>query len=219
MSYLDSAPVREKVNAVLGVGALHALLGVVLLIGLAVNVAPGRPPEPIIVQLQKPAEPVKADPLPADPLKMQDVQVTMVEPDVTFVEVTPATAVPLPPLTDPLAGIEERPNILPQPIDLHPVEPVRVAALPKAATVGLRTEDYPEASRRAGEEGRVSIRIGTDGAVKSCSVIASSGHSRLDAKSCQVAERRWRFSPATQNGVAVTSTQERSIVWRLDAVR
>ena len=43
----------------------------------------------------------------------------------------------------------------------------------------------------AGLLSRAIVIIGTDGAVKSCSVIASSGHSRLDAKSCQVAERRW----------------------------
>lgn len=222
MSYLDQGSPREKLNAAVGVGALHALLGAGLLVGLAVNVAPGRPPDPIIVQLQKPKEPVKPERPPVPEPTMDEIRVQSIEPVIDYRETPQPADIRIPDAVDPMAGggATNDPDAQPQ-RPVPPADPVRLAAVPRAGTVGVRTDDYPEASRRAGEEGRVTIRvqIGTDGSVKACEVVGSSGHERLDRKSCQVAERRWRFAPATEGGVAVASTQERSILWRLDGVR
>ncbi len=220
MSYLDHGSTKEKVNAVVGVGALHALLGAGLLIGLAVKVAPERVPDPIIVQLQKPKDVVKTDPMPDLPTSMEDIRITSVEPVITYQDL-PEAAGPAPLPSNPLAGGEGVSTMVERPAIIEPAAPVRISAAPRGGTVGIRTDDYPQASRRAGEAGRVTIRvaIGADGSVKGCEVMSSSGHERLDKRTCEVAERRWRFSPATEGGTAIPSTQERSVLWRLEDLR
>jgi protein TonB len=65
----------------------------------------------------------------------------------------------------------------------------------------------------------VRITIGANGSVTDCAVAASSGHDRLDRRACEVAVRRWRFAPATEDGVAVASVQEKRINWRLADLR
>ncbi|TPE61004.1 energy transducer TonB [Sandaracinobacter neustonicus] len=222
MSYLDGGNGKQRVNAALGVGALHFMLGAGLLIGLAVKVAPDRAPDPIVVRLDPVKPQPKPEPLPMPQPRLSDIRVQADEPVIEYREPqdTPLVAgAVVPPVTgegQPGSGNGQtaKPEVL-------PAQPVRRAALARPGTVALRPEDYPDASRRAGEEGRVTIRvgIGTDGSVSNCTVIASSGHERLDRKTCQVAERRWRFSPATEDGVAVPSSAERSIVWRLEDLR
>jgi protein TonB len=95
--------------------------------------------------------------------------------------------------------------------------------VPIARSFEVSPDDYPDASRRAEEQGvtGVSVTVGTDGRVQSgsCQVVSSSGFSRLDAKACQIAERRWRFRPATENGQPVASTIRRSYRWRLEEGR
>lgn len=65
----------------------------------------------------------------------------------------------------------------------------------------------------------VRITIGADGSVTDCAFAASSGHARLDQRACQEALRRWRFVPATEDGAAVVSVQEKRINWRLADLR
>jgi TonB family protein len=60
----------------------------------------------------------------------------------------------------------------------------------------------------------IRIRIGTDGRVSACSVVRSSGFSRLDESACDIAQRRWRFNPATENGRPVEETVTRSFGWQ-----
>lgn len=63
--------------------------------------------------------------------------------------------------------------------------------------------EYPRASQRRGETGRVMVRvlISPQGAVANASVRSSSGYARLD-ESALVAARSARFKPYTENGVA-----------------
>ena len=58
--------------------------------------------------------------------------------------------------------------------------------------------DYPRAFTAAGISGTVSVRyrVGTDGRVTGCIVTRSSGHAELDALTCDLIERRFRFRPA-----------------------
>ena len=199
MSYLDRSNNTQKVNAALGVGALHFLLGAGLLIGLAVKVAPDRTPDPIVVRLD-PARPApKPEPLPIPQPQMDDIRVQTDMPVIDYREQSQLTIVQVPDVPLSTEGGTVVPN----------------------GGQGTQVAPPPEPVRRAGEEGRVTIRvgIGTDGSVSGCTVTASSGHERLDRKTCQVAERRWRFTPATEDGVAVASSAERSIVWRLEDLR
>src|SRR5690606_38347994 len=63
--------------------------------------------------------------------------------------------------------------------------------------------EYPRASMRRGETGRVVIRvlISPQGRVDRATVRASSGHDRLDESALRAA-RSARFKPYTENGVA-----------------
>jgi protein TonB len=216
MSYLGREPGARRLPAALGVGALHGVLGAVLLAGLAVNIAPAPPPAPIVVRLDplKPMPPEK----PVEPtFQAHEVVIRVLPPEVTYAEPAPEpTPTPGPgPEAGPSAGPERAGPVLP------PVAPVRVAAKARPGLVGVGPDDYPLVSRRLGEEGRTRLVVGiaADGTVRDCRVTASSGHPRLDARACEVALRRWRFTPATADGVAVPSTAERTISWRLADLR
>lgn len=63
---------------------------------------------------------------------------------------------------------------------------------------------YPPKSVRLNEEGDVELQftVASDGSVKNIALAKSSGHDLLDQAASQCVAR-WRYNPATQNGVAV----------------
>lgn len=78
--------------------------------------------------------------------------------------------------------------------------------------------DYPAASRRAGEQGDVTVRlaVATDGRVSRCAMLASNASRVLEATTCGVLTRRARFAPATDsNGAAISDAVIVHIAWRL----
>lgn len=220
MSYLGKEPAARRLPAVLGVGALHLALGTMLLVGLAVKIgpAPPPPPAPIIVTVEKPKVP--------PPVKEAPLKPVLVKP----VIVLQPPELPMEPVAPPVVDRPVGPPVVPQPgagaagegpVVAPPPPSVRVPAQARPGLVGIGPDDYPAASRRLGEEGRtlIRVRVATDGRVRDCQVVASSGHDRLDRRACEVAERRWRFAPATEDGVAVESSVERTISWRLADLR
>lgn len=73
----------------------------------------------------------------------------------------------------------------------------------------VHPDDYPPASMRAGDEGRVSVRLDVDasGMVAGCHVANSSGHPLLDARTCTVLTQRAHFRPAHDAaGQAIAAT-------------
>jgi protein TonB len=103
-----------------------------------------------------------------------------------------------------------------------PAPPPAPTGPTQAATANPRSlevseDDYPPASLRAEEEGRtvISIGISAQGKVDTCSVTTSSGFPKLDEKTCQIAQRRFRFKPALQNGTPVASTKTLPIRWQI----
>ncbi len=64
--------------------------------------------------------------------------------------------------------------------------------------------EYPRASRRAGESGRVLVRVYIDeaGLPRSVTLSQSSGYARLD-EAALAAVRGARFRPYTENGRAL----------------
>jgi len=76
--------------------------------------------------------------------------------------------------------------------------------------------DYPRAERKAGVEGSVTVRIaiGIDGRVTGCAVTRSSGNGDLDATTCRVIAKRYRYRPATDAaGRPVPSSDEEIHDW------
>lgn len=62
----------------------------------------------------------------------------------------------------------------------------------------LRDGDYPRSASRARAGGTVVVRfaVGADGRAGGCRVTRSSGHAELDATTCRLIEKRFRYAPA-----------------------
>ena len=62
----------------------------------------------------------------------------------------------------------------------------------------------------------VRFTVGTDGRVDSCSTVTSSGSSELDAETCRLIQRRFRYKPAEDpNGNKITETKVQGVTWTL----
>ncbi|RZM18162.1 MAG: TonB family protein, partial [Sphingomonas sp.] len=90
-----------------------------------------------------------------------------------------------------------------------------------AARIDLRYRDsfqpaYPADERLAEHEGRVVVRVlvGTDGRVKQVEAISAASPAFLEATRRQ-ALTRWRFTPATRDGVAVEAWQQMAVRFQL----
>ncbi len=102
---------------------------------------------------------------------------------------------PTPPLVPPVAVVAA-PLVSPPP-RIIPASAVQYLGDPPVP-------EYPRLSIRAGETGRVMLRIYIDeaGLPRSVQVESSSGHPRLDDAGA-AAMRKARFKPYTENGQAV----------------
>lgn len=205
----------------LAVGALHVALGYAFVTGLDITRVFTPPPPPVTLKNVPLPKPVEPPPQPVD-----DVRIDLKAPRVD--ELPPPTPQPLPPqgpvitrtfdpgTIGPVAlgggGIGELPKADPVP----PAAPAMTPARPRPGN-GFSDDDYPAASRRNEEQGLVEVRyvIGPDGRARDCAVIASSGHPRLDEATCDRIERRFRFTPAQQGGVAVSETRTQRVRWAL----
>ena len=62
----------------------------------------------------------------------------------------------------------------------------------------------------------VEFRIDVDGEVSGCRVTRSSGDEALDAVTCRLIERRFRYQPATDaSGAPVPATVATNFTWTL----
>lgn len=136
----------------------------------------------------------------------------------------------LPPTKDP----EPQPNPTPNksaeasamaehPTTPNAQPPVPPAPAPKQARIDAppapkRTirPEYPRGSRQRGEEGDVtlSIEVGSDGLVKSASVISSCGFQELEEAALK-AVRKARFTPARSGSKPVSSTARLTLSFKL----
>lgn len=144
------------------------------------------------------------------------------------------TQAPLPKTIDPIVPLPPLPNIgvttaadpLPDPgpfvgtgttsgtvVDPPAPLPVLVAATPDPRAAADFQPPYPPAERREGVEGRITVRvlIGVDGRVKAVKSVASDRPGFFEATRRQ-ALARWRFRPATRDGVPYE-------VWKTMTVR
>ncbi|MFN3591818.1 MAG: energy transducer TonB [Thermaurantiacus sp.] len=224
MSYLEEKTLSTRQWWAIGaVVLLHIFLGYFFYTGTAVKVLQTVMKEIETVQIEEAAPPPEEPPPP--PPQLEDIPPYVPPPDVRI-----ETAAPPPPTiqTQTQIATPEPPRVVQAPVappapPAPPPEPKRVVtqAAPIARTFEVREDDYPAASLRAEEQGVTQVRVvvGTDGRVRSCEVTRSSGHSRLDTRACEIAQRRWRFRPATEDGQPVESTTTRSYRWQITDAR
>ena len=144
--------------------------------------------EPISEPVPTP-EPLPEEPAPPKPEEIltanQSEEVTAAKPtpEPKRVEKKPATQRPKPVAAANTANV-------PQPVVIHNTPPA-----------------YPETARRAGWEGRVTVRVevSADGLPLRVALEKSSGYGVLDQAALR-AVKTWRFQPRTVGGVAMTGT-------------
>jgi len=82
----------------------------------------------------------------------------------------------------------------------------------------IRDSDYPRAPYEAHVGGTVLLRfvVAPDGRVRQCAVTRSSGNAELDATTCRLIERRFRYRPARDaEGRAVADTIRGQQIWEV----
>lgn len=220
MAYLDTRPMTPaRLWSVGIVVVLHAALLWALITGTYRDVIDtvtkiSTYNVPVIV----PPEPV--DPLPTPlPKQAQTPTPIMAPKPVIDVPTTPSeirTTPTVPPVT-----FDTPPP--PVPIIIAPTAPITIVAEPSGSATratrrsgSISDDDYPPAAVRAEEQGRstATFTIGTDGRVSSCS--AAGAGPILDAETCKLIQRRFRFTAAKDaGGSPVAETKTQSIEWRL----
>ena len=88
-----------------------------------------------------------------------------------------------------------------------PVASAKTANVPQPVVIRNTPPIYPETARRAGWEGRVTVRVevSADGLPISVALEKSSGYGVLDQAALR-AVKSWRFQPRTMGGVAMAGT-------------
>jgi len=160
-----------------------------------------------------PPDPVKPKPKTADPID-QKVYVPPVDPrldDNSKIETTstvpPFTPPPLPPGNGTATKIETP----------TPPLPVMVDAQYDQRYASLLQPTYPASEIRAGNTGRVVLRvlIGADGRVKQVERVSAASDAFFAAAERQ-ALTKWRFKPATKDGVPIEQWKTMSLRFQLD---
>lgn len=217
---------RDRIKAMLGVGAFHALLGYGLIAGLGFQV-----PEQVKdtfkvfdVPQQQPPPPIE-EPPPPD-IKAEEEEGEASPPNIK----SRATPIVVPP---PKLRIEVPPKIVaadrpsPAPIGNDPTAGASnvagsgtgsggrgagtgsggsgtgsgsggMAARAQRERGALTNDDYMRVARGTRPQGTVHVRysVGANGRVGGCVVTRSSGHANLDAATCRLIEQRFRYRPA-----------------------
>jgi protein TonB len=135
----------------------------------------------------------------------------------------PEISIEIPVETGPSTAISnvtsERPVAAPPPPPPKPVEKKVVKVPPSTQGTGARISqpEYPPASRRAGEEGTVTLQVmvlenGRAGEVK---VAKSSGFPKLDEAAVKEVQRNWRFVPGKEDGKPVSMWHTFAVTFRL----
>ncbi|MCW5609991.1 MAG: energy transducer TonB [Rubrivivax sp.] len=164
---------------------------------------------PVIVRLVSAERPAPTpQPLPLPPRPVQPPAPLLAPPELPAIQLPPAEPAPaLPPPQQAPAAVRAEP-VASVPAPTAPPAPPPPARK-QLSTTALRylvepPVELPRASRRAGEQGTVWLRVvvGTQGLPLQVSVQRSSGHARLDEQALW-AMRQARFQPYTEDGRAL----------------
>ena len=130
----------------------------------------------------------------------QPVAVDQPPPEVQFEEaVTPPSDVPVPASANAISGSQQQ-----------------GAPAQDLKTANRVDPTYPPASRRAGEQGtvRLKVLVDTNGRPSNVAVTQSSGFARLDEAAVQ-AVRKWRFEAATDGSKKIQAYTQVAVTFKL----
>jgi len=220
MAYADQEMSGSRVVAIIIVALIHVAIGWLLITGLAYSAVKQVVERVTTVDIEEEPEPEEELPPPPEP---ETVPPPPVAPP------PPMNIAPAPP------QIRTQPNIPPPAPPRRIVPPPAPPAPPPpppppSQARGVQRDNfnrwaariqeaYPSRAIRREIEGNVgvSVVIGADGRVQSCSVTSSSGESLLDEAACAGMERYARYDPALDAAGNPTSGRDSlTIVYRLN---
>jgi periplasmic protein TonB len=192
--------------ALIAVLILHVIIGWGFYTGLAGNLIQKIIPPVEIAQIDKPKQ---VDKPPPPPPKLEEVKPYVPPPEFVDIAAAPVETTAITTVTT-----------------VQQAAPVVQAPAPRAAGTSIKQdpkhplhigeEYYPDASKRANEEGRciVTITVGVDGKISNEAIQTSSGFPRLD-EACLKGVHGQRMLAATEEGKPVAKTVTIPIVWKL----
>ncbi|MFI4889618.1 MAG: energy transducer TonB [Steroidobacterales bacterium] len=183
---------------------MHLIVGYAFYTGLARRIAQTIIPPVEIAQIDKP----KADDKPPPPPpKLEDIKPYVPPPE--FVDIEAPNAI-----TNAITQTTQVRAPAPPPVQ---VQHTRTGVKPDARhPLHIGEDYYPDASKRANEEGtcRVRITVAADGRITDASIESSSGFPRLD-DACLKGVKGQRLIPAMEDGKPVETTTIVPITWKL----
>lgn len=191
--------------ALIAVILLHIVIVWAFYTGLAGKLVQTVIPPVEIAQIDKPKD---IDKPPPPPPKLEEIKPYVPPPE--FVDIQA-------PQQETTAITQVTQQRAPAPVAPAPVQHARTSvAMDPKHPLKIGEEYYPDASKRANEEGRciVQVTVSADGRITSESIQQSSGFPRLD-DACLKGVHGQRMKPATEDGKAVETTASLPIVWKL----
>ena len=186
---------------------LHVLVAYGFYSGLARRIAQTIIPPVEIAQIDKPKQDDKP---PPPPPKLEEIKPYVPPPEFVDIQAPQETTNAI---TQTSQVATPAPVAAPAPVVQHSVVPAH--ADPKHPFPN--SEDYyPDASRRAGEEGvcKLKLTVGIDGKITGASVAESSGFPRLD-DACLKLVKGQRLTPQMVDGKPVEASVAVPIRWKL----
>lgn len=175
-------------------------------------------PTPPKIEAPDKDPPVKNDPAPP-PMTRTDRASFAAPPPLTLNMVPPVDAPPVPFVPEYVPEVK-KPDPLPAALPQAQPTPraiVKTGVRPDPRYARALQPDYPMSMRRAGIEGRVTVRvlIGTDGRVKDVALIQSPDPAFYETTRRHALDN-WRFKPATVDGEAVEAWFQMNLVFKLN---
>ena len=199
--YSPARSASSRTGPVIAVIALHIGILYALMVSMGVVRIPTALP-PLETIFVPETEQAKPEPLP------------VVKPEIENV---------VQPVDEPMPQLDiEQPVVPPADVPMAPSQnAIAASSTPSAAAQDLKTATrvdpiYPPASRRAGEEGTVRVRVLVDekGRPKDVQVAQSSGFSGLD-EAAVAAVRKWRFVAATNGQGPISAWTQVAVTFKL----
>jgi len=201
-------PSPARFVAIALVVAFHAALIYAIVTGLAFRAVEVRPP-PIITKIIAPPHQQPQPPLPPPAPDLAPPPTAFVPP--------PEIKIAKPPPPAPTRAITAVTSVKPAVVAEPRPAPVLVRVLPRVDAARSQTPDYPDVSRRLGEEGTVILQALVDGSGRAIAakIVTSSGYPRLDRAAIEGVEADYRFIPGTVDGKVQPMWYTFKFIWRL----
>ena len=220
MTDLAPAPSRFTTRRTLSPGALGAAIAVHLgVAGIIIALPPDLVPTAIMPtftahNIPVPPEP-KAEPTP--PEKSAKPHDAHAQNDPRPVATDPFFTTRGPVIETQPARLDPPPLPRADPVDPPPLPrvPVRLGARPDPRFAGAFQPAYPPAMLRQEREGSCTVHVAIDSGGRVIGVTPVSGDPAFCAATQRQALAKWRFRPATEDGLAVPSERDMTVQFRM----